>query len=561
MSCLRHRLALTACLVLVLVYPSQAQESSVFVDRIDVNIVNVEVFVTDSSGQHVEGLTRDDFELFEDGRPVEVANLYTVGRQIDTGDGGATPGPRTGATVDLTPSSKTVAVPPEQQLHLLVYIDNFNIRQANRKRVLESLGAFLEQRAAGNDRIMLVTYNRGLQITQPFTDDPQQVATALAKIRNSQSNGQREAFRRRTASRAISAALSEPNTAHQAQDILQRYVQETRANLLHSVNAIQAAVRGLGGLPGRKAMLYVSDGLPQNPGQALTEQFFGRQRLNANESALFKRVIREANAQQVTFYALDARGPSGASAVSAEMTDNVGGGTNRGVLDARRTMDTQEPLIGMSEPTGGASFLNTVNHDVSMAALAKDFDHFYSLGYASPHTGDGRYHSIEVRAKRADLRVRHRSGFLDKPEAERVADRTVSSLVVGSENNPMGIRIEIDEPEKKGKNYRVPILIRIPLDQLTLIPSGESYEGKLRIFLVAQDSNGGISPVQNLPYPVSIPKQQIAEARENAIGYVTRLEMRSGEQTIAVGVWDEPSGADSYSRLNVVVGKKAKKRR
>jgi len=560
MSRVRQCLLLPASLVLLFGYPTQAQESSVFVDRIDVNVVNVEVFVTDSNGQPVEGLSRDDFEVFEDGQRVEVANFYTVKRQSELGDEVDSTSP-TAATGEATPSvTARRAVPPEQQLHLLVYIDNFSIRQANRQRVLESLESFLGQRVAKNDRVMVVTYNRGIQAIQPFTDDPQQLATALGKIQKLQSNGQRENFRRRTASRAISAALSEPDTAHQARDILQRYIQETRANLLQSVNAIQEAVRSLGGLPGRKAMLYVSDGLPQNPGQALTEQFFGRQRLNANESALFNRVIREANAQQVTFYALDARGPSGASAVSAEMTDNVAGGTNRGILDARRTMDSQEPLIGMSEPTGGASFLNTVNHDVSMAAMAEDFDHFYSLGYTSTRSGDGSYHTIEVRAKRSGLKVRHRSGFLDKPEAERVADRTVSALVLGSENNPMGIQIEIDEPEKKGKSYRVPILIRIPTDQLTLIPNGETHEARLRIFLVVQDSNGGISPVKSLPYPVSIPEQQLAEARRNAIGYVTQLEMRAGEQTLAVGVWDEHSGADSFSRKLLVIGK-AKKRK
>ena len=538
---------------------SSAQEPSVFVDRVDVNIVNVEVFVTDSDGRHVEGLTVEDFEVFEDGRPVEVTNFYTVERQ-----GPATP---TGAPVEATetedqPSTQPAKIPPEQQLHLLVYIDNFNIRAGNRKRVLASLETFLAQRAAENDRIMLVTFNRSLRTVQPFTDDPQQLSTALAKIRKSDSSGLREDFRRRTASRDIAAALSEPDaTGHQAADILQRYIDETRANLLQSVNALQATVRSLAGLQGRKALLYVSDGLPQNPGQTLTEQFFGRQSLNANESALFNRVIREANAQQVTFYAVDARGPTAASSVNAEMTDNVGGGLNRGVLDARRAMDTQEPLIGMSEPTGGASFLNTLNFDVAMTAMAKDFDRFYSLGYSSPGTGDGGYHNIEVKVKRPGLKVRHRSGFHDKPQVERVADRTLSTLMVGAEHNPLGIRLEFDQPAKQGKRYRLPILVRIPIRELTLIPNQGTHEGRLRIFLVVQDSEGGISPLKEFPYPLSIPDDQIATARESATGYLAHLEVRSGEQKIAVGVWDEHAGTESFAHQVILVGNAKKKRK
>lgn len=559
MSRPRQRLPFVLLLLLASL-PVQAQDGSVFVDRVDVNVVNVEVFVTDSTGRHVAGLKREDFELFEDGKPVAVSNFYTVDLPAKSSEPQTQSGAEPAESSAHAPIEAPVPVPPEQQLHLLVYVDNFNLRQANRKRVLESLQTFLEQRAAANDQIMLVTYNRGLQTIQSFTQDPGLLAAAVAKIRKQQSNGLREDFRRRTASRAISAALSEGETAHQAQEILARYVQETRANLLHSVNAIQSVVRGMAGLPGRKAMLYVSDGLPQNPGQALTEQFFGRQRLNANESALFNRVIREANAQQVTFYTLDARGATGASAVSAEMTGNVAGGTNRAVLDARRTMDSQEPLIGMSEPTGGAAFLNTANHDVAMAAMAEDFDNFYSLGYVSTGSGGNKYHSIEVRVNRPGLKVRHRSGFLDKPEIERVADRTLSSLLAGGEDNPLGVRIDIDTPEKKGKTYQVPILVAVPMSQVTLLPRGETLQGRLRIFLAVQDQSGGVSPLQEIPYPISVPQKEATESLASDLAFVAQLEMRAGEQTIAVGIWDEQSGATSFARKAVVIGK-AKKRR
>ena len=552
----RNRYLLPTSLFFVLISSSVlAQEPSVFVDRIDVNIVNVEVFVTDGSGRHVEGLTLEDFKILEDGRPVEVTNFYTVKRA--SAPSRPEPEPRMPEPA-ATQTEETVEPPADQQLHLLVYIDNFNIRAANRKRVLTSLETFLLQRAKEKNLIMLVTYNRGLRTVLPFTGESERISEALRSIRKSQSNGLREDFRRRTAARDIAAALSEASTASQAQEILQRYIQESRANLLHSVNAIQAAVRGLAGLQGRKALLYVSDGLQQNPGQTLTEQFFGRQRLNANESALFNRVIREANAQQVTFYALDASGPAGASSVNAEATDEVGGGSNRGVLDARRTMNLQEPLIGMSEPTGGSSFLNTYNFDVAMDAMAEDFDRFYSLGYNSPRSGEGKYHRIEVKVNRPGLKVRHRSGYVDKPEVERVGDRTMSSLLVGSVRNPLGIRLEFQEPTKKGKSYLLPIMIRIPIRELALLPTGDTAEGHLQIFIAVQDSEGGVSPLRSLPYPVSIPSDQLTAARDSVLGYLTQLEIRPGENTISVGLWDETSGIDSFVRETVLVGKRRK---
>ena len=44
------------------------QQVPVAGETIDVTIVNVEVFVTDKRGRRVHGLTRDDFEIHENGK-------------------------------------------------------------------------------------------------------------------------------------------------------------------------------------------------------------------------------------------------------------------------------------------------------------------------------------------------------------------------------------------------------------------------------------------------------------------------------------------------------------
>src|SRR3954452_12875404 len=48
------------------------------VEKIDVSVVNVDVTVTDRHGQPVAGLTRNDFEIFEDGKPQTITNFYLV---------------------------------------------------------------------------------------------------------------------------------------------------------------------------------------------------------------------------------------------------------------------------------------------------------------------------------------------------------------------------------------------------------------------------------------------------------------------------------------------------
>ncbi len=539
---------------------SIAQEAdSVFVDRVEVNIVNVEVFVTDKDGRHVSGLTAEDFTVLQDGQPVAITNFYTVEETFrpSPSPGASETAPAADAPPAVVP---TDTVPAEQRLHLLVYVDDFNLRPGNRKQVLDDLEGFLEQRTTVGDQVMLVTYNRSLEVVRPFTDDPREIAAGLAEIGKSAPNGMKEQARRQMAARDIALSLRDPLTADSAVIFLERYIQETRANLLHSTRAIESVVRSMSGLPGRKALLYVSDGLPRRPGQRLTEQFFGEESMSmtSDEAALFNSISHQANAHQVTFYTLDARGSKGGvTTVSTVYSGSEAGGNNRTSLDAIESMNLQEPLIDMAETTGGTSIVNTANFDDAMTNMAEDFDTYYSLGFNALSPGDGEYHRIDVEVNRPGLKVRHRSGFLDKPEIERAGDRTLASLIVGLEDNPLGIRLELAPAEKKGsKRYLLPILIQIPVSTLTLLPEGADQQGRLRIFVVVQGEDGGVSPLHDVPYPVRIPTADLEQARQGTIGYTTQLEIRPGDHKIAVGVFDEISGIDSFASKTVTVGKR-----
>jgi VWFA-related protein len=563
---------------------AQEEASSVFVERVEVNIVNVEVWVTARNGDQVVGLGPNDFEIFEDGQPVEITNFYAVAREPRP------PGilgdqqspiqeeeqPRSG---DESPrATGPVEQAPAKQLNLLVYVDHFNIHPRNRDRVMDDLESFLDQRAAQGDNVMLVSYsNRAIKVIQTFTRDDRLIAIGLGRMREMATYRQVDDAQRVQRMRLMQEAAVDGDLPR-AYDFLRSYVEAAHHDLRHSALAVQTVIRSLAGLRGRRAMLYVSDGLPARPGEEMyqylndlfpSNQLSGRaplgriidpsiEALTQDESHLFQALTRDANAHQVTLYTLDARGPGGESTLSAEygrlgFADTTAGRTS---LDAVRTQNLQEPLIEMAERTGGVSILNTFSFDRAFDGLARDFESYYSLGYPSRHGGDGRYHSIEVRVKKPDLRVRHRTGFVDKPAAERVADRTLSALLVGFEKNPLGVQIDFGTPEREGKNhYLMPVLVRIPIGRVTLLPGKETHEGQLRIFLVVQDEEGGISKLTELPLPVSIPLDQLARARGKEAGQLITVKVKSGLLTVAVTIWDEISGTDSVLRRKVQVGK------
>jgi VWFA-related protein len=528
-----------------------------FGERVEVSVVNVEVFVTTLDGAPVFGLRPEDFILLEDGAPVEITNFYAAQRAdrlLESVATGTLPEPLADRTR-----------PVDQAMNLVVYVDHFNLTANHRLPVLAALRGFLEDRLHQGDRVMLVGHDNAVRVVQPFTTDTARLAEGLDRLARVAAGGQsREAqLQQRVRAMHDAAAVGDLRTAYQH---VRGQVQLERHELRSSVQAVGQVVRSLAGMPGHKAMLYVSDGLPKRPGEELyllfselfapgalrAEAEFGAQMdpliemMNEDESHLFNAITRDANAHQVTIYTLDARGATPGSSVSAARADLSAGGAGRIAFDQARALNLQEPLIELAESTGGLAILNAGGVERSLTRLGHDLDGFYSLGFQAAHGGDGKYHKIEVRLDRPGFRVRHRSGYIDKPESERTADRTLAALLFDLEKNPLDVRLAFGAPQGEAREHRVvPLLVRIPLRGVTLLPSGGTQEGRLRIFIIVRDERGAVSELHEFPYPVSLPQQDLERALEQDVGFTTQLKLRMGVATVAVGVLDEISGIES----------------
>ena len=140
------------------------------------------MFVTDRGGNPIKGLKREDFEIFEDGRPVAITNFYSV-----DDDGKPRPSALTLPPVPAGPPPESLRqpdpVPEEQRLYMVVYIDNFNIKPFNRNRVFRRIREFLSDNVESDDRVMLVTYNRSFKERVSFTSDAALVNSARSRSR------------------------------------------------------------------------------------------------------------------------------------------------------------------------------------------------------------------------------------------------------------------------------------------------------------------------------------------------------------------------------------------
>jgi VWFA-related protein len=542
-------------------------DESFFFDSVDVNVVNVDVFVTDKQGNRVTGLTSDDFTLYEDGKPVEITNFYAVAKGepqveatrtdvVDDAEDADTPSSESpGAASPRVPSS---IVPPEdQRLYLVVYFDNLFLRPFSRNKVIDNSRLFLLENIRADDQVMLVTFERSVHIRHPFTSDTRVILDEMDQLR------ELSAFepRQRTERRDVVRLIDSSRDPLEARSHVEFYAESLLLDLRTSINALKEIVGSLAGLPGRKALLYISDGIPMTAAEDLFflidekyQQGATSQLAATNYRARrqFNELTALANANRVSFYTIEASGLTAHASLSAEY-----GHRDTSMISADVVWETnrEQPLMVMAEATGGQAVLNTNDFIGAFERIAGDFGNYYSLGYSPVHAVSGRYYKIDVKVNRPGLEVRHRSGYRDKTPESRVSEGTLAALIHGTETNPLDIDLRFErERPSEDRRFLLPTLVEIPLSAVTLVPQGTEYRGSVLVSLGVIDEQGRLSPLHQTPIPITVPEQDIETALRQKFIYEVELEVRPGLQVVAAGVRDEVSGDSSFVRRTVRVG-------
>ncbi len=544
----------------------QESEDYTFFDTLEIEVVNVDVIVVGPDGEPVRNLGRDDFELTEDGKPVEITNFYAVDEE-----------PAEAAPEAAAPEETTVQVQPphpaDQNLHLAVFVDGTTLEPINRRRVFDAVREFLEQGGARAASLTLATWDGSLEVTPLGKLDPEEIDAHLGVLERAATRGAMQSMSRRGILGQLDRASLDPEIAEsEAESVLgaiQAFAGQQYTEALQSTRALEGFVEALAGMPGRKALLYISGGLPRNPGEALfyawENKFSDYTRgLGVNvtqESRKFdttpelNRLIRHANANRVTFYSLGAgRGGQAGGSVSAEegsfdpaAMGTAGGGRNWSAgLASIDSSNSGGTLQELAAATGGLSMTNSRNFGRLLADMNRDLGSYYSLGYTPDRERDGESHRIEVRVKGRGYKVRHRDYYRERTREEVMNGRTRSALLLGSQENPLEVAMEFGPQEPGEKNHlRVPVMVKVPLGKLVLLPQENVHVGRIGIFICARDGKGRSSPVQSVDVPIRIPNDQLLTALGQVAGYRMTLMIRPEEHSVAVGVRDELGRVES----------------
>lgn len=577
--------ALLLAVLCLLAVPTFADDSGPngFGDFVDVELVNVEVWVTDKNGNPVDGLPREAFRVVEDGQDKDLAFFAEVrgGRRAGTEVVEAVQRAEPLTTSPAEPAAEGTAERTDSG-HLVLYFDDLHLSKQGRLGAVDELRPLLDSPSIDPARILILRQDQAIYVEAPFGSSREQIDEALARLAEPRSGQGSQPTDRQAALRylesewriATQLSNSNPNGAgpeagcdrylRRVLPYIQNESQRWQAKVNTSVEHLYATSGFLSAIPGVKSLVYVSDSLETTPGSSLQAfvdglcqtSVLGR-RMPDTAGALgeaFRRLSRNASANRVTFYGLQTGGMRVNSALSAENE----------VLDLRSSNRYQNELrlaerAGMqylAAETGGRAIFNQNDLTRAALAIADDTSSYYSLAYSPDHVGEGREHKIRVELTdqydRRGLRVRHRKGYQHKPAEARLAEKLQAALFMGFGDNTMSVKLGAGAPAPsalaKAADFYVPLHIYVPVRSVTFFPTADATEAKIFVQVAWRDTSGGKHQVRHKTWTIKGPA-----AEDSTFDLKMDLEMSGGLSTVAVAVRDELSREVSFVSTSVAL--------
>jgi VWFA-related protein len=563
--------------------------------------VVVDVVVTDQKQQPALGLSKQRFEVLEDGKPQAVdyfeehtavpaqkieepklpANLYT--------------------NLPTAPVSDAVNV---------VLIDKLNTPLQDQMHVHQQILDFMAKMKPGT-KIAIFVSGKNLRLLQGFTSDSAQLQAALNDPRNG------DILERTDASRSsqddaedeehvqMQAQLSHPigQGVGGGQSIFgssfsyntwidpgrgpgpgQAYIAEDQAGQRASMTltALETLARYLAGIPGRKNLIWFSSSFPVSvfPSARLQKNLRNRpyemplSSQNGSNSAYlrddtkymilanFNPAAKEAAnllaLSHVAVYPVNAEGVQIDNATEA--SDYSSADLDKLAQQADQRAMMTETVNALAKDTGGKAFYNTNDLAGALSHAIDDGAHYYTLAYTPANSKlDGGYRRIEVRLTQGSYDLVYRRGYFADdhaaPEPQANSDPLHSLLVRGAPGSTQivfSVRLLLadSQPAQGDKvaggnakltlpltRYRVNFNLRPEDMKLDVSPDGRRT-GKIQVGLLAYDGNGAALNWAGGTMALNLSADTFASVQRTGIPAHLEIDLPSAALYLEAGVYD-----------------------
>jgi VWFA-related protein len=564
--------------------PATAQQDEVV--RVSANEIMLDAVVRDKKGRIIKDLKPSDFEIYEDGVRQQVTSFRLVTRELNA------PAPNTpnkeAAPARPAPSPPTRADAAPRVGAVALVFDRLS--PDARARARQAALSYLNGGLRADDFVGVFGIDLSLRVLQPFTNNEQLVRRAIeaeathspsthsatagqiADVTQQQAQLQAQGD---TMQAQMGAGSTDGMGAMAANQFDQAFAEMTRRSLetyealernqqgYATTNGLLAVVNALSALPGRKVLVFFSEGVA----------------IPTDMQARFRAVISNANRANVSIYSVDAAGlrALSADAEAARALTALGQQRIRQAASNRepgspmmRDLERNEDLMRsnpntglgeLAEQTGGFLVSNTNNPGARLRQVDEDLHTYYVLAYKpSNQNYDGSFRQINVKLTRSDLEVQARKGYYAINVGDGsplLAYEAPALALLGGRSSPDSFPIHaaaFNFPQP-GRPGLVPVVLEIPAGAISYdVDAGKkTYRTDFAVVALIKDEAQRVVKKLSNEYRLTGPTDKLEAAKRGAVLFYREAELPPGRYMVAAAVYDALTGRGATTSGSVVV--------
>jgi VWFA-related protein len=564
------------------------------------NEVVLDAVVKDKKGRAIKDLTAADFEISEDGVPQEVRSFRLVTREQATAGGpNADSRPislKPSADAKNSPAESTKApkssgpqTPLNSPTHFGALALVFDRLSPNARSIARQASLSYVDGMRQDDFVGVFGIDLSLRVLQRFTNDENKIKAAVERglshssssyasatdqisdLQNQQGGlqsqvdtGTQGAGAGSDPSAGVGAAAAQQQFNAMTLNIAQGFERmEHNQQGTATIDGLLAIIDGMKNLPGRKAMIFFSEGIT----------------LPTSVMSHFRSVISNANRANVSIYAVDAAG------LRAESSDSQAGRalTRLGQARARTAGSNSDPFGSMmqdlernedlmrSNPdsalgdlaneTGGALISNTNEPGPRLRQVDEDLHSYYLLTYTPKNSNyDGRFRQISIKVNRSSVDVQARRGYyaLNNSYGTPVLDYEAPALAILSEKprpNAFESRAAAYSFPESGQPGLVPVVVEVPAGAVNYAVDDrkKTFIADFSFVVLIKDASQHVVKKLSNQEVIKGPLDKLAKAKAGGMLFYREANLDPGQYAIAAVVYDNMTHQASMNTGMVTV--------
>jgi len=553
-------------------HPTKSDDATI---RIETELLQLEVLVTDKNGQPIRDLRREDFELKEDGKPQELSHFSF----------GTSTRPARWITAAPTPNSAATAAvaraTAQAKRYIVLVIDDLHLSAESLSFARQALLKFVDQQLTANEQVALITTSGQLWVYQQFTNKREILKRAIHRLSFAErratsiqgdiprltsyqaeliQNRDREALQLAvneilrnmpdlTPEMAASVALGK------AQQIVAENTFQSKATLA----TLEDIVRSLRVLPGRKSVILLSDGF-----------FLGGSQQNNYYD--LRQIADAATRAGMMIYSLDTRGlATGAADVSQPGVGSEQPPGARMRMEAAGLEARRDVLNAVARDTGGFPLFNNNDLYLGLQKFVADTEAYYWLAFEPQQSHrDGRFRKLEVRIRNhPEYTVRTSKGyFAPNDKADQAAAKKDAAPKMGLARNtyrslapareiPMEMAVDFVD-SGTGQSFAT-ITAHLDISGLTFEKVNERYNAAIDVTGAVYDEEG--KPMDRFKRKLALTLKPATYERMLKSGFVfdCLIKLKPGFYQVRMAATRENSGQSGNVSEWVEIGDLGKK--